>query len=676
MAVLSEIESSRRASMVVKLKSKKEIAVGLAKLGFRVFPLQPDSKLPVTGLSWAKTATAEAAEIERLWTPADDGVWRLGDSEYREEPNIGIATGDGLAVLDVDNKGKKRGSDTLAFLEMVNDGLPPTLIAETPTGGLHYFFQVTEDLANSAGKLGEGLDIRGRGGFVVAAGSTIGGKAYRWQTHNGEAQLAPAYRPDWLFGMANKARAKKENTAEVAGGIELDDPSAVARATQYLKADAPTAVEGAAGDETTYRVAARVKDFGISMETCLDLMLDEWNDRCAPPWPPSDLETKVKNAYRYGERQIGADSAKAEFGEVAAEDGAVDWAEPESDRPRLYRKKFKDAKPDLERIALIEDYLDQGAMSVLYGESNSGKTFVALDLAFHVATGRPWYGKAVHQGPAIYVAAEGGRMIENRFEALRRHFKVDDVPLDLVPCPVDLLRPKADTKPLIALIEEAQKEYGRGPALVTIDTLSRALAGGNENAPDDMGALVKNLDRIRAATGAHLMIIHHTGKDKANGARGHSLLRAATDTEIEIDSYKILTRKQRDMEQARPVGFELVSVSLGQGARGKEITSCVVGQIGGAAADFSRLPMTGEEREVYTALEMLSAGTGAEWVAGKDWTASYRELKGVPSLSSSARSILNRARESLLAKSWVKRDARGCFALSDMDKNEPESVAT
>jgi RecA-family ATPase len=70
--------------------------------------------------------------------------------------------------------------------------------------------------------------------------------------------------------------------------------------------------------------------------------------------------------------------------------------------------------------------------------------------------------------------------------------------------------------------------------MIVLDTLSRVIAGGNENAPDDMGQLIGNCDRIRAEARAHVMLVHHTGKDEARGARGHSSLRAATDTEIEV----------------------------------------------------------------------------------------------------------------------------------------------
>ena len=100
--------------------------------------------------------------------------------------------------------------------------------------------------------------------------------------------------------------------------------------------------------------------------------------------------------------------------------------------------------------------------------------------------------------------------------------------------PIDLRSNDANLKELLALVREAETETGEKCVWIVVDTLSRALAGGDENSPVDMGRIVVAADRIRAETGAHFTYVHHTGKDAARGARGHSLLRAATDTEIEV----------------------------------------------------------------------------------------------------------------------------------------------
>jgi len=232
---------------------------------------------------------------------------------------------------------------------------------------------------------------------------------------------------------------------------------------------------------------------------------------------------------------------------------------------------------------LIEDTLDEGALSVIYGDSNSGKTFVALDMAHAVATGREWAGKATCRGLVVYVAAEGGRRVTRRIAALRKRYP-DERPLfALVRYPIDLRSSDANSKEMLALIRNAEAQCGERCVWIIVDTLSRALAGGDENSPVDMGHIVQAADHIRAETGAHFTYVHHSGKDTARGARGHSLLRAATDTEIEVASGTIRATKQRDMECGAELGFVLVDETLGEDASGQTIKSAVVEWRAGAA---------------------------------------------------------------------------------------------
>lgn len=251
----------------------------------------------------------------------------------------------------------------------------------------------------------------------------------------------------------------------------------------------------------------------------------------------------------------------------------------EKARGRIYHVHPSEIRLDFNAPYLVEGLIDPGAMSVLYGDSNSGKTFVALSLAYAVATGTRWNGKRTKPGVVVYVAAEGGKSVEQRVEGLCVHHGRRDFPLLTVPCPVDLLDPKkVDLKALLADIAKAQSDYGP-VKLIVLDTLSRVLAGGNENAPEDMGALVKNMDILRNKTGAHVMVVHHSGKDQSKGARGHSLLRAATDTEIEVRSdgtiRKLAVTKQRDKAYGGDVLFDLTGVHLGVNAEGGAVNTCV-----------------------------------------------------------------------------------------------------
>jgi len=247
--------------------------------------------------------------------------------------------------------------------------------------------------------------------------------------------------------------------------------------------------------------------------------------------------------------------------------------EPETERQRMRLEWFDDAVSEALNEPtnfLIKDLLDEGAMSVLYGDSNSGKTFVVLDMAYAVSTGMEFNGKDTRRGLVIYVAAEGGGKIRRRIAALRERYKAEtpNPPLfALIRHPIDLRSSDADTKELIEKVREAEALCGIPASWVIIDTLSRAMSGGDENSPKDMGTIVLAADRIRAATKAHFTFVHHSGKDQARGARGHSCLRAATDTEIEIGKGEFSVTKQRDYECGLRLSFELQDIQIGVDAK-------------------------------------------------------------------------------------------------------------
>ena len=283
-------------------------------------------------------------------------------------------------------------------------------------------------------------------------------------------------------------------------------------------------------------------------------------------------------------------------------------AETRKPIPVLY---FNDIAPSLDAADFIEGLLIKAAMSVVYGQSNSGKTFWALDLALHVAAGMTWQGREVERMGVLWLAMEGAHGISNRVSAWREHHDIDvaELPFAVIPVALDLLDPNGDTTQLIATIADVAKRLNIPVGWIVVDTLSRAIAGGNENAPDDMGALVTHGTRIQQEADTHLTWIHHSGKDEAKGARGHSLLRAATDTEIEItaaDGPQRMARvtKQRELDCAGEFAFTLEVVTLGVNKRGKPVTSCVVaGQTEGHTA--GAVPSVRLRGHVRRALDVL-----------------------------------------------------------------------
>lgn len=130
---------------------------------------------------------------------------------------------------------------------------------------------------------------------------------------------------------------------------------------------------------------------------------------------------------------------------------------------------------------LIEGVLTVGAGSVIYGDSNSGKTFLVIDMACAIARGVPWMGRQVEQGLVVYVAAESPASVKGRLQAYQIHHGVKVPNFAIVTAPVNLHSNEIDTEALILAVKQVERLAGMPAKLVVGDTLARLSAGANEN---------------------------------------------------------------------------------------------------------------------------------------------------------------------------------------------------
>ena len=285
---------------------------------------------------------------------------------------------------------------------------------------------------------------------------------------------------------------------------------------------------------------------------------------------------------------------------------------------------INDAQPILRSNYLIKGWLGREQMAVLYGQSNTGKSFLMLDMAYHIAAGRDWHGQRVKQGVTIYLAAEGGNGYLNRARVLQDHYQDENVKLAIRPCPVNLLNPEADLPKLKQLIDAVAEKHGK-IELIVVDTLSRALSGGNENGPEDMTAYIANVDALREHAACAVATVHHSGKS-TDTARGHSSLRAATDTEIELtydeDAKMRFAKatKQRDIESGKEFAFELNAVELGVDEDGDPVTSCYVVPVDEERQQDAKVKFTKNENLVVSCFKQLwSEHVGKQNPGGTGW---------------------------------------------------------
>lgn len=231
---------------------------------------------------------------------------------------------------------------------------------------------------------------------------------------------------------------------------------------------------------------------------------------------------------------------------------------------------------------LIRDFVEAESMAVLFGEPGSCKSFVALAWAFAIAAGLPWHGQRTRQGVAVYCAGEGARGIGRRLKALsiRHRVELAGLPLAVVTAPVSWIDGN-DVDALADALGEVARQHGP-IAFVVVDTVARALSGGDENGAADMGRFVAACDAIRARLRCALLAVAHSGHADKGRVRGHSSLRGATDYEWQATrepdgSIRFAATKIKDGEWPAPRGFRLAQVELGpMDEDGRPVTSAVL----------------------------------------------------------------------------------------------------
>jgi hypothetical protein len=289
---------------------------------------------------------------------------------------------------------------------------------------------------------------------------------------------------------------------------------------------------------------------------------------------------------------------------------------------------YRDIEAEPRKDWLIHDFLGAGELSSIYGPPGSGKSVMAGDLAAHVAAGRFWLGRRVQQGGVLYVAIERSALVKRRLAAFRAHHTVDEIPLAIVSGHADLRTSRESADEIIGLAQRLA-DIGEVPiSLIVIDTVSRALAGGDENSPRDMGSLVGNLAHIQEHTGAHVSALHHIPADGTQRLRGHGSLLGACDTTIKVESFNDYRMasidKVNDGPEGENVTFTLKSIDLHHDPETNITTSApVVIRTEAPEAAAPRGPkLTANQRQMLGILE--EAGTVGlthdEWLeAAKRW---------------------------------------------------------
>lgn len=511
-------------------------AEDLIARGFWLFPC--DGKIPKA--AWSTEITQDLTTI-RNWKHRHPG-WGWG-----------VPCGpSGFCVVDVDCGKVPEAEDALFTLQLEHGQLPPTLRVRTPSGGYHLYYRGAT--RSGANLLCRGVDIRSVGGMAVGPGSP---------GYVVTDDLPFADLPDWVAQIVGKPREQKE--VEVDPNFVYDTDSAIFGAIKFLKA-APPAMMGVGGNDRIYLTAANVKDFGVSKDRAVQLMLEHWYPRCEPNNREESMARIAGNAFRYTVDPPGIADPALIFTEFIDPDGPSPSTDVKSS------SLFIDAYELLTRKITIDYLVDQlietPSTGLMFGESTAGKSFLGLSLGLSAATGTPWLDNdIVRTGPVFYLCGEGQKGIPRRIAAWLKHHGVT---LTEGMLKVSRHRLELDTKSAEKVrleVEAMSILYGR-PSLVIIDTLARHLPGSSdENSAKDIGAFINAVDYLKDALRCVMLIIHHSGKKALEVGRGSSALKAAMDFEIQVRPGVVTYTKQKDGELPEPFGFDLIDVELDFGLK-------------------------------------------------------------------------------------------------------------
>lgn len=296
---------------------------------------------------------------------------------------------------------------------------------------------------------------------------------------------------------------------------------------------------------------------------------------------------------------------------------------------------------------LIDGLFEQDALVMLYGPPGSFKSFLAIDWALCLASGRPWNGRVVAPSRVLYMLGEGKASLLKRIKAWVYHNGLSRA---------EEARLNANFRvtfevPQLAIPREASEftdeliEDGFDPTTVIIDTLARSYVGKSENDPMDTGLWIESVDALRQR-GITVLVLHHTRKNTEFGLqyRGSTAWMGAMDTAFVLErnpeGYKGYSKlncsKQKDHQEPPDIWLQSAQIRLPEALEGSIVLQ-EVGRPGEAEEEALRA-----EEE---ALEAIINGLLADPTFTSDRVRARQLATGTGLPEATANTKINRARK-------------------------------
>lgn len=567
----------------------------------------------------------------------------------RDGLNLGVRLPADVVVVDVDPRNFPAGRDSLAEMASAFDlplaSAPHVLTGNLSHPGHHFYFRKPAGAVLLESVDGfEGVELKSLGRQVVAAGSVHPtGGLYRW------APDSPPLgdMPDLPARLVEKARRPNRPKKQATGAGELTPEQLAATLEQLDPCDFG---ENQHDRWRDLMMACHFATDGEGRQEFIDWCMgdghyrgEEW--KVGRRWDSlhADRDEAVTTAtLQMFLQEVGGGIAPPD----AADDFDVwDEIEPAEERSRWNFLSLDDVESLPPPKWLVPGVLTEGSLAAIYGAPESGKSFLAVDMSMAIAGGMDWHGRQVERGGVLYIAAEGAPGLGKRFRAWKVDRCAQGRTFDLHLMRDDLNLAAEKDGGVRAFVQAVADELGP-LRLIVIDTLNQTAAGADENSAKDMGRYIASMKLLRNATGAAVVVVHHSGKDLSKGMRGSTALLGAMDTTVEVErasdgrSIKVTVKKQKDAEREQPMRFNMEKVGDSLVLRPTVMVD-VQGEFGGAMDPILELArQEANERGGSIPLKEL-AEIICERDGGADATARRKIRSAIPDGRSNARTSID-----------------------------------
>lgn len=438
-------------------------------MGFKVFPLRENDKRPLFKGSAQTQGTTDLNQVRDIWT-------------QHPNANIGIATGNGLTVIDVDTIASHGvdGENSMLEYQVDNGFINETLEVTTPTGGKHYYYLTDNEYSNKASIL-PGVDVRGLGGYVVGPGSTINGTLYEAK------QLTEPQRANSEVLQLLGACKKRETSTDPFEALEKG----------YSETLIPR------GSRTDYLIkqCAQLCDGTKTLETMKKMIQVINENNLEIPLTDKELEMEVfpslerfkKHEAKKVDPETSIDPNKINLVNVSdIEKEYVEW--------------------------LVPGYIPKGTITIIGGDGGLGKTSLWCNIASAISNGTPCVLQENNDvlypyGEVVYFSGE-----DDTARVLRPRLEQNGANLDnikTIPMDDDAFTSLSIGGALIEGIIEARR-----PMLVIFDPIQQFIKNADMSKRNDMRQIMTSLSKLGKKYGTTFILVMHTNKrDKIGSFR-------------------------------------------------------------------------------------------------------------------------------------------------------------